>query len=391
MKIKKYEAPTIEEALAQVKADLGRDAVILNTKKVPPKGLFSFFKKERVEITAALGINLMNHNDKPKPISKSQEPSSVPFPRYEEKIGMLKSEIDEVKSLVKTIAHQLSDPLLQNTSEGLTEIYNHLLSNRVDEVIARKILLSAKKKLNKEELQDINKIRGKAGEEITNLIKTSGPLHLPKGKQKVVALVGPTGGGKTTTIAKLAAQYSLFKDKKVALITADTYRIAAVEQLKTYAEIIDAPVEIIFTDEEAKEALDKHSDKDLIFIDTAGRSPHNEDQVDELAKLMEYCSPNEIHLVLSMTTKFSDLMTTIDRFSNIPVNKLIFTKLDETTTPGTMLNVLAKTKKQLSYITMGQNVPEDIEVAESEKISKMIVGEQFEPTEGSSEETSRVS
>jgi len=392
MKVKKYEAPTIESALSQVKADLGKDAVILHTRKLPPKGLFGFLKKERVEITAALDINLIDPNIKSKLIPKPPTISSdsVP-PRFEEKIGILKSEIDDVKSLVKAIAHQLADPLLQNAPDSVLETYNHLLGNKVCEELAKEILLSAKKQLNKGELQNIEKLQEAVYEQVSNLIYTSGPLDVPKGKRKVIALIGPTGGGKTTTIAKLAAQFSLFKNKKVALVTADTYRIAAVEQLKTYAEIIDAPIEVIFTNEEAKEALDKHLDKDLVLIDTAGRNPHNKEQLDELVDLMKSCSPDEIYLVLSMTTKLTDQMDAIDRFSGVPIDKFIFTKLDETTTPGTMLNILAKTKKHLSYITTGQNVPEDIEIADSKKISKMIVGVPFETTEGSSKETSRVS
>ncbi len=207
---------------------------------------------------------------------------------------------------------------------------------------------------------------------ITRRVATAGPIELTPGRAKVVALIGPTGVGKTTTIAKLAAQFALIQKKRVALLTVDTYRIAAVEQLKTYSQIIGLPVSIGYSTAEVLPILQQYADYDLILIDTAGRSQQHAMQIGELKALLDVVDC-ETHLVLSAPTKEYDMVDAARRFAAARVDRLIFSKLDETASYGTLLNVADQTGIPISYITTGQSVPEDLEIAESARLADMIL------------------
>jgi flagellar biosynthesis protein FlhF len=205
-------------------------------------------------------------------------------------------------------------------------------------------------------------------------LMVSGPIEALPGQGRGVALVGPTGGGKTTTIAKLAANYRLRENKRVGLITVDTYRIAAVEQLRTYADIIDLPMEIVSTPREMREAIARMSDLDLILMDTAGRSPRDEVKIQELKSMLAEAEPDEVHLVLSAVGGARSLAMTAERFATVGTTSLLITKLDEATVLGNLLSVTRKCGLPISYLTDGQNVPDDIQVAKSEKLAWMILG-----------------
>lgn len=371
MKIKRYEASSMEEAISKVKADLGPEAIILHTRRLHKAWPFNMINKSAVEITAALDINVSQPKSNGEADLGEVDGETIVLG---ERFDQLQLEIDEIKSIVKTIASQLTDPLFQEVPACFLDIYEKLLLNKVDDDIAKKLMKSAQEKLTTSQMADPDMLQESVAREMAQLLPVCPPLSLVEGERKVVALIGPTGAGKTTTIAKLAARYSLYEGRKVLFITADTYRVAAVEQLRTYADIIGAPIEIVFSNQDVREALERHDDKELVFIDTAGRSPHNDAQINELAGLMNICTPDEIHLVLSVTTKLSDQMHAINRFSSVPVNRLIFTKLDETNTPGTILNIVNKVKVPISYLTIGQNVPEDISIAESKHLANIILG-----------------
>lgn len=363
----------MEEAIAKVKFDLGPEAIILHTRRLKRSWPLSLFNKNAVEITAALDVNLMDQKaSQPKENGSSTNHISEAF---DGRFSQLQLEVEEIKSIVRTIANQLTDPLFQEVPASFLDIYEKLLQSKVEDELAKTLMKAMQDQLTSSELVDAEVLRSKVVSEIARLLPVSTPLSLENGQRKIIALIGPTGAGKTTTMAKLAAKYCLYESKRAVFLTADTYRIAAVDQLKTYAEIIGAPVEIVFNNQDTREALERHQDKDIVLIDTAGRSPLNETQMNELVGLMRICSPDEIHLVLSVTTKMSDLMSSVKRFSVVPVNRLIFTKLDETHTPGTMLNIVNKTKVPISYLTIGQNVPEDIQVAEAHNIASLILGE----------------
>ncbi|MBT1071933.1 flagellar biosynthesis protein FlhF [Pelotalea chapellei] len=216
-------------------------------------------------------------------------------------------------------------------------------------------------------------VKGRLGDTFGRLIKFAGTLKLRKNSPRIVALVGPTGVGKTTTTAKLAAMYALNRGNKVALITMDIFRVGAVEQLKTYSRIMGIPLEVASTPKELEKAVEKHAACDLIFIDTAGRSHKDKEKLDEMKNFLENKIPIEVYLCLSATTKDRELEEILKRFSIFQLSKVVFTKIDESESLGNMINLLMKDNLQVAYFTTGQRVPEDIEVATSAKLAELIL------------------
>ena len=215
-------------------------------------------------------------------------------------------------------------------------------------------------------------VKGRLVETLGRLIKFAGTLKLKKNSPRIIALVGPTGVGKTTTTAKLAAMYALNRGNKVALITMDIFRVGAVEQLKTYSRIMGIPLEVASTPKELEKAVEKHSSCDLILIDTAGRSHKDKEKLDEMKNFLEDKIPIEVYLCLSATTKDRELEEILSRFRIFQVSKVVFTKIDECESFGNMVNLLMKDNLQIAYFTTGQRVPEDIEIATPAKLADMI-------------------
>ncbi|MCZ6679164.1 MAG: flagellar biosynthesis protein FlhF [Candidatus Poribacteria bacterium] len=206
---------------------------------------------------------------------------------------------------------------------------------------------------------------------LKKIIKTSGEIQFTA-KPTVVALVGPTGVGKTTTLAKLAAQHQ-FQKKEIVLITTDDYRIGAIEQLETYAGILSLPIEVAHEPEELEAQIAKHASADLILIDTPGRSQLDVPRIRLIESFLNAARPTETHLLLNMTTRNEDINSVVDRFGTVGVDQLMFTKLDESTCYGSILNVSARTKKPISYLTTGQDVAEDIELATHRRIATFLL------------------
>jgi flagellar biosynthesis protein FlhF len=204
--------------------------------------------------------------------------------------------------------------------------------------------------------------------------RVTGPLGVSTGQGAVVALVGPTGVGKTTTVAKLAANYRLRENKRVGLIAVDTYRIAAVEQLRTYADIIDLPMEVVSTPREMREAVTRMRDFDLVLLDTAGRSPRDEVKIQELRAMLAEAEPDEVHLVVSAVSGARSLTSIAERFAAVGVTAMLVTKLDEATGLGNLVSTARACQLPLSYLTDGQNVPDDIQVAQPAALARLILG-----------------
>lgn len=398
MRVKRYVAENLQEAMMKVKMDMGKDAVILHTRKFKEGGFFGFFGKPRVEVTAAIeDVPVSPAVDAQQDIKKiateglKQKIDSKPsaqinplnsfkkaYADHEEETAAtdIQAELQEMKSLMYEMKSHMEVSIdMKTMPKSLQRIHQILKDNEVEDKLAVKVLKDLLKQHHQEEEPATTDLRNSLQNVLLKILRRPRPITFTKQglHKQTIALVGPTGVGKTTTIAKLAATFSIVDKKKVALVTADTYRVAAVEQLKTYGEIIGIPVDVVYTPDELRESINKHTDKDLILIDTAGRSHKNANQMAELQSFLDAAEVTEILLVLSSTTKYKDMLEIINSYSDIPINKLIFTKLDETSTYGPILNIIDRTQKFLSYVTVGQNVPDDIEVADPVKIAKMIV------------------
>ena len=253
-----------------------------------------------------------------------------------------------------------------------------LLDNLIDvetpEDLARELVEQAMRSLAASDGDDSKAARTHLVAAIGRAIEVAGPILSVPRQRRLVALVGPTGVGKTTTTAKLAAHYRLHEHRRVGLITVDTYRIAAVEQLRTYADIIDLPMEVVSTPHEMQQAISRLADLDLILMDTAGRSPRDDVQIQELKSLLDEAQPDEVHLVLTCASGAATFVSNIERFAAVGANRLILTKLDEAQCLGALLPLLRTSRLPLSYVTDGQNVPDDIEVADPVRLAQQILG-----------------
>lgn len=400
MKIRRYIGKDTQEAILKVKMDLGNDAVILNTRKVRQKGFLKMFSKPLVEVLAAVDeyYGVKNKRELPRSEAKSEVKNEVEVPQNvqveansksklnekEEKIVSLENRINGMEAVLTKIYEQIQQPAektgavkSESNERPLSKVielfYNNLVKNEVDTDIVKQLIDIVQEKIN--ENASVNDTASILYNLISGMMGKPSTINLRNdGKPTVIIFVGPTGVGKTTTLAKIAANYSLNYKKNVGLITADTYRIAAVEQLKTYAEILGMPLEVVYSVNEVNEAIRAYNDKDLILIDTAGRSYKNKPQFDELKMLVEASCADEIFLVLSATTGMRNCKEIIGSYNFLNNYKLIFTKLDESSSLGVILNSRRLTNKSLSFVTTGQSVPDDIEVANIDKITKNLLG-----------------
>ena len=426
MIIKKFQGNTETEAIMLAKDNLGKDAIVMNIKPIKPKGVFKAFRKTLVEVTAAVDEVADKRDGKESEttskihasIDEKLHPGNVlkDAAAYNDKeledklnnLAMLleeqienskkddnkednfsskkrtnskKNNVDIIKEdVIETDKYNTSssDPLKEKGSfkdKSIDLIIEQLTGNEVSYNYAKQIIDEIMHAGNIRTLDDMlacvyQKIILKLGQ--------TKPISFDKDdkKPKVIFFVGPTGVGKTTTIAKLSSKLILEEKKKIAIFTSDTYRIAAVEQIKTYANILSIPVEVIYEARDINDMLPKYTDYDYILVDTAGRSHKNKEQVDDLRILFGGFKDYSLltYLVLSATTKYKDLKKITELYKDISDCSLIFTKLDETDAFGNILNVKLDTGMSLSYISYGQNVPDDIEVMNPQIIAKQLLG-----------------
>ncbi|WP_434133910.1 flagellar biosynthesis protein FlhF [Sporomusa sphaeroides] len=361
-----FTAHSMPEAMAQVKQDLGRDAVILHTRRFKKGGILGFFGREMVEVMAAL--------DSPAApsIEKKQWISPAANTIEDTKITAMQLEMSNMRKMMEQMLCQFPQD-----SKSTSPLMDVLLKNDIEPVIAESLIKGIPDGKNGA-AGDTGMIRKLLVDRIVQCLQGIDGIDISPSGCKTVALIGPTGVGKTTTIAKLAANFALKEGYKVALITADTYRIAAVEQLKIYGDIIGVPLEIVYSPDELRTALYRHGDKHLVLIDTAGRSPSNREQLTELQELLAVDPYIETHLVLSTTTKYRDAFEIVNKFSVCSPHKFLFTKVDEASNLGTVLNLLYHFPTTLSYMTTGQSVPDDIELVNSTKLANMILRDYHE-------------
>jgi flagellar biosynthetic protein FlhF len=391
--IKKFQANTEKDAIMLAKEELGKDAVIMNIKTISPKGIYKLFKKPVVEVTAALDENDNNYNkNERQPLTKKRIfPDIIYDDEPEDKAGKesgssvktsaIEEKLDNLQNLLeKQIGHRKVSEKEYNQNKPFNKnlpfiqlMYNQLILNEVDEKYANQIIGEIEGILNKDASMD-NILSG-VYQKIVLKLGQPRVITPVENTPKFIFFIGPTGVGKTTTIAKLASKYKLEEKAKIAFITADTYRIAAVEQLRTYANILGVPIKVVYNEDELKDSRTEFADCDLIFVDTAGRSHKNKDHKDDLEKLINAIpkEEREIYLVLSATTKYHDLIAITEVYSEIADYSLIFTKLDETNYVGNIFNIRMLTNAPLSYATFGQDVPDDIEKIDPQSIAKQLL------------------
>lgn len=419
MRIRRYTGKDAQEAMLKVKMDLGSEALILSTRKVRQKGFKGFFGKPLTEVLAAIDEEYGNKKQTASDIQKSSRQQSGGYNRFgsmqkssegENRVESLENRMKNVESVLERIYYSVSSnskPLQPDMTEKActpppvataAKIRQEPAATFAKPVMEREMPESGALKTLRKVLLD-REIEPSIIEKMTNKIKqfVKNPndydeiynvaekvllnvLGQPKtiefrgdDKPTIVLFAGPTGVGKTTTLAKIAAEFTLNQQKKIGFITADTYRIAAVEQLRIYAEILGIPISVIYSPQETKEAILQHSDKDLILIDTAGRSQKAPEQLSELKMLINAAEVDEIYLVLSCSMGRLALREVINQYRFLKNYKLLFTKLDEVLVPSVILNASYATGKSLSYTTAGQNVPDDIEVANVPDIVKSIL------------------
>ncbi|MEG6585899.1 flagellar biosynthesis protein FlhF [Dendrosporobacter sp. 1207_IL3150] len=369
MKVKVFTTSSMQDAMNQVKNELGRDAVILHTRRFKKGGLFGFFGKEMVEVMAAVDsppiAAALTTEKKQTVAAKNIDHNLWEEPDHNSLV--MQHELANMRKMLEQVLHKIPQSKCKNS-----HLLDLLVRNDVEVKIAENLLKGIP---DIEEVgDDSNSVaRRMLLDRLTSYLHRIEGIEVSSSGCKTVAFIGPTGVGKTTTIAKLAAQFSIKEGYKVAMITADTYRISAVEQLKTYSDIIGVPIEIVYTPDELKDALYRHQDKNLILIDTAGRSPRNHYQIAELQAFLEVDASIEKHLVLSTSTKYKDALDIVRKFSVCAPQKIIFTKVDEASNIGTIINLLYQFPTTLSYITTGQNVPDDIELSNPQKIANMVL------------------
>lgn len=367
MRIKRYVAGTMQQAVAMVKADFGDEAVILHTKRFRRGGFFGLFGVPKVEVIAAVEPG---HGTKRRPRATQQE-TQLEQAR-ETTTAALETLQEEVRSLRQLIGeHTRGEDLLP---KGVRAVFNRLRAQEIPETDCYHLVEQLMNDADPVELDDPAVMWERMIGHLAAAIDTVAPWEFDA-KPIIAPLVGPTGVGKTTTIAKLAANFSILANVKVGLVTVDTYRIAAVQQLRTYANIIGIDLHVAYSPDDLREAVDRLSDKDLILIDTAGRSQMNAMHMGELRSFLEVLPSPEVHLVVGATTRTEDMLDIAGRFGETGFDRLIVTKIDETTFYGSLYRLPRLTGKPLSYLTTGQNVPDDIDVADGEYVAKLIMGD----------------
>ena len=402
MRIKKFTGSTAKEAVEKMRQEFGEEAVVLNTRRVSKGGLLGIGNEEYVEVTAAYDESPMNvqpwrqetrlqqapaagedvlgslrqmaskfEEKRKADVSTKRPPVSMAQAASSAESDALRQELSEVKSALGEIAQHIKHSKMPVLSEALKNVYTSLVDNEVEEDIALEIVQACNNKLSGSSIENQFAVDNFVYSAIATRFLEA-PVRRLGRKGYVVALVGPTGVGKTTTVAKLASISKLVKGENVALITADTYRIGAIDQLKAFADIASIPLSVVYTPDEMIAAIRKYSNYDTIYIDTVGRSQRKPDKIIELGRFIDAADPNEVHLVLSANFSASSVLDIYKRFKSLKPNRLLITKTDEAVSLGMLLSIARDSRVPFSFITNGQSVPDDIEPASGDGLSKMI-------------------
>ena len=374
MFVKRFIAKDMQEAIKKIRSEFGPDAVIIDSKAIRNKGVAGLFQKKKIEVVAAFEPDrskpfgsrktLKSTTDDTKPAKKEDKAEQNKMDKLGEQLSALQDAVEDFSNKIR-IANK--ETTLQFDAEIL-EIFNTLIEQDVHEELAKEIAaqvqnISGKKSMDTFSVTE-QLIMERFGDPATAKLK--------KFKRNVLMFAGPTGAGKTTTLAKLAGMFSLSQNLNVGLINMDTYRVGAMEHIKIYADIMDVPLLTAYNAKELKEAVKAFEDRDVVLIDTAGKTPGDIAYQEELQGYIEAAEIDDVYLVISVVTGLKACRDVIDRFSFLQDYKLIITKLDETDVWGNALNIADYAKKAPAYITQGQNVPDDIRETDIQKLAQSI-------------------
>jgi flagellar biosynthesis protein FlhF len=372
MKVKKFIAPSMPEAMKKIRKELGEHAVILNSKITYGGGFLGLFKKKQFEVIAAVDpeLEMMERKESKQP----KIPFHVPeMQKQTDHSGnqQLEQEVKELKSMISLLTSKDRSKYPEVIHSILIELEQKEIGSDHLRTIGDELYsyyIESKGEVTETEIRKraIDYLKRKL-----QVIQTDNPQF----SKKYINVVGPTGVGKTTTLAKLAAKAVLEYKKKIAFITTDTFRIAAIEQLKTYANLLNVPVEVVYNPTDFENATQKFIDYDLVLIDTAGRNYREKQYIDQLKEIIPFSEEMETYLVLALTSKAEDLEEIIEKFQDLPFDQFIFTKLDETKRKGSLFNLVCKYRKKVGFLANGQNVPDDLLTCNPEMILKEILRE----------------
>jgi flagellar biosynthesis protein FlhF len=385
MLVKRYRAADMPQAMDVIKRELGSDAVILDSRKVKKKGLRYIFTKPDLEVMVAYEPDKI-----PSARKFSQKQQSLPdkrdsSPASQQKKGsaqtnfsddrfeLLDKRIDSLDKMISNFINKFSyvkRDITNDYSDDVEELFMKLVENQVREELAHSIAKETETIMKKQPGVPAREVMEQL---IIEQLRQPEPIVHRKFKQKVVLVMGPTGVGKTTSIVKLAANFTLKHKKKVGIINTDTYRIGAQEQLKTYADILDIPLSVVYQTDEISDAIDNLSDRDIIFIDTAGKKPGDEQHKSELLDIIRLTQPEDILLCVAASTAFSSVKEILDNYAFVAGYKLLVTKIDETKYHGSILNISWYADCPLAYFTNGQNVPDDLELIDVGQVCARIL------------------
>jgi flagellar biosynthesis protein FlhF len=406
MRIKKFTGATLKEATDLMKSELGAEAIILGTRKVARGGVLNFLGKEEFEITAAIDdqaasparptaafAGALADAQRATPAAVSAESTLASLQQvarhFEERAKKklasepasaletapyreLRDEVESLRSIVQEVAVHLKHTRMPALPEHLKNAYLTLVGQGVDEQLAAELTQRVYRSMGEDVLESKHLVEQSLVKEMASMFTTASPSETITRKPKVIALVGPTGVGKTTTIAKLAAIQKLMKGQNVALISADTYRIGAIEQLRMFAAIANIPMQVVYEPSEMRTALARLGERDVVFIDTVGRSQRVAQEITEIGNFVAAANPHEVHLVISASSADQVIKEAVENFRKVGPNRIIFSKLDEAVAYGQLLNVAHLSGLPISYLTTGQNVPDDIALADNMQLAGMV-------------------